>query len=168
MFVLANVLIGVARVLEGFLFVYQWVLIARAVTSWVSADPRNPIVRFLLAVTEPPLRLIRRRLPAEPALLPPRRRVPRALRPRDLRPVRARPVPRRLGGVPPPAAARPRGRRTLVNLTPSDVQRQTFGKRFRGFDPDEVRAFLAAVAEEMAALQRERRRRSSSSCGTSS
>jgi cell division initiation protein len=41
-----------------------------------------------------------------------------------------------------------------VNLTPSDVQRQTFGKRFRGFDPDEVRAFLAAVAEEMAALQR--------------
>jgi YggT family protein len=64
MFVLANVLIGVARVLEGFLFVYQWVLIARAVTSWVSADPRNPIVRLLLAVTEPPLRLIRRRLPA--------------------------------------------------------------------------------------------------------
>jgi len=43
-----------------------------------------------------------------------------------------------------------------MKLTPSDVQRQTFGTRFRGFDPDEVRAFLAAVAEEMAALQRER------------
>jgi cell division initiation protein len=41
-----------------------------------------------------------------------------------------------------------------VKLTPTDVQRQAFGKRFRGFDPDEVRAFLAAVAEEMAALQR--------------
>jgi len=41
-----------------------------------------------------------------------------------------------------------------VKLTPTDVQRQSFGKRFRGFDPDEVRAFLAAVAEEMAALQR--------------
>jgi YggT family protein len=63
MFVLANVLIGVARVLEGVLFIYQWILIARAVTSWVSADPRNPIVRFLYTVTEPPLRLIRRRLP---------------------------------------------------------------------------------------------------------
>jgi YggT family protein len=63
MFVMANVLIGVARVLEGILFIYQWILIARAVTSWVSADPRNPIVSFLYAVTEPPLRLIRRRLP---------------------------------------------------------------------------------------------------------
>ena len=41
-----------------------------------------------------------------------------------------------------------------MKLSPSDVQRQNFGVRFRGFDPDEVRAFLAAVAEEMAALQR--------------
>ena len=63
MFVLANALIGVARVLEGALFVYQWVLIARAVVSWVSADPRNPIVQFLHAATDPPIRLIRRRLP---------------------------------------------------------------------------------------------------------
>jgi YggT family protein len=62
-FVLANVILGVARVIEGVLFVYQWVLIARAVISWVSADPRNPIVSFLYAATEPPLRLIRRRLP---------------------------------------------------------------------------------------------------------
>ena len=43
-----------------------------------------------------------------------------------------------------------------MKLTPTDVQRQSFSTRFRGFDPDEVRAFLAAVAEEMAALQRER------------
>jgi YggT family protein len=64
MFVFANVLAGVAQVLGGLLFVYQWVLIARAITSWVSADPRNPIVSFLHAVTEPPIRLIRRRLPS--------------------------------------------------------------------------------------------------------
>jgi len=43
-----------------------------------------------------------------------------------------------------------------MKLSPSDVQRQAFGTRFRGFDPDEVRAFLAAVAEEMAAIQREK------------
>jgi cell division initiation protein len=43
-----------------------------------------------------------------------------------------------------------------MKLSPSDVQRQSFGVRFRGFDPDEVRAFLAAVAEEMAQLQREK------------
>jgi cell division initiation protein len=43
-----------------------------------------------------------------------------------------------------------------MKLSPSDVQRQAFGTKFRGFDPDEVRAFLAAVAEEMAHLQRDK------------
>jgi cell division initiation protein len=42
-----------------------------------------------------------------------------------------------------------------MKLTPADIQRQTFSRRFRGFDRDEVMAFLAAVAEEMASLQRE-------------
>jgi YggT family protein len=63
MFVFGNILIGVARVLDGVLFVYQLILIARAVLSWVSPDPRNPIVQFLYAVTEPPIRAVRRRLP---------------------------------------------------------------------------------------------------------
>jgi YggT family protein len=61
--VLANVLIGLAKVLDMVLWLYWWILLARAVTSWVSADPRNPIVSFLYAVTEPPMRMIRRRLP---------------------------------------------------------------------------------------------------------
>jgi cell division initiation protein len=43
-----------------------------------------------------------------------------------------------------------------MKLTPSDVQRQTFSRRFRGLDPDEVRAFLAAVAEDMAAMLRDK------------
>ena len=43
-----------------------------------------------------------------------------------------------------------------MKLSPTDIQRQTFGRRFRGLDPDEVRSFLATAAEEMAALQRER------------
>jgi YggT family protein len=63
MLLLANVLSGLGWALYWFLQLYSWVLIARAVVSWVSADPRNPIVSFLYAVTEPPLRLIRRRLP---------------------------------------------------------------------------------------------------------
>jgi YggT family protein len=64
MLVLANVLTGVAMVLHWILWIYQWILIARAITSWVSADPRNPIVSFLYVVTEPLMRIIRRRLPA--------------------------------------------------------------------------------------------------------
>jgi len=43
-----------------------------------------------------------------------------------------------------------------VKISPTDIQRQTFGRRFRGLDPDDVRSFLATVAEEMAALQREK------------
>ena len=63
MLLLANVLAGLGWTLYWFLQLYSWVLIGRAVVSWVSADPRNPIVSFLYAATEPPLRLIRRRLP---------------------------------------------------------------------------------------------------------
>ena len=63
MIALAHTLNGLAQVLSFALTVYWWVLIARAVVSWVSAGPRNPIVSFLYSATEPPLRLIRRRLP---------------------------------------------------------------------------------------------------------
>ena len=41
----------------------MWIIIARAVVSWVNADPYNPIVRFLYSATEPVLLAIRRRLP---------------------------------------------------------------------------------------------------------
>ncbi len=64
MLMLGSVLIGFAAVLNFALTVYEWILIARAVISWVSADPRNPIVRFLYQATEPGIRVIRRRLPA--------------------------------------------------------------------------------------------------------
>jgi cell division initiation protein len=37
-----------------------------------------------------------------------------------------------------------------------DLQRQTFAQRLRGFDTAEVRTYLNIVAEEVAALQRER------------
>ena len=43
--------------------VYMWIIIARAVLSWVNPDPYNPIVRFLYRVTEPVLRPIRNVLP---------------------------------------------------------------------------------------------------------
>ena len=63
MLILAHVLNGLAAVLENVLIVYFWILIARAVISWVSADPRNPIVRFLHNATEPVLYPVRRALP---------------------------------------------------------------------------------------------------------
>ena len=64
MFAPGNVLVGLGRVLYSVLYVYGWVLFARAVVSWVSADPKNPIVRFLHTVTDPLLRRVRALLPA--------------------------------------------------------------------------------------------------------
>jgi cell division initiation protein len=45
-----------------------------------------------------------------------------------------------------------------MKISPMDIQRQTFGRRLRGVDPEEVRAYLNIVAEEVAALQMERDR----------
>ena len=43
-----------------------------------------------------------------------------------------------------------------MKISPMDLQRQTFAQKLRGFDPAEVRTYLNIVAEEVAALQRER------------
>jgi YggT family protein len=63
MFVLSNFLAAAAKVIHIALTLYMWIIIARAVISWVNPDPYNPIVRFLTSVTEPVLFAIRRRLP---------------------------------------------------------------------------------------------------------
>lgn len=59
MFVFGNVLLGVATVLDYVLWLYMWIIIARALISWVNPDPWNPIVQFLDRATEPVLTPIR-------------------------------------------------------------------------------------------------------------
>lgn len=63
MYVLSNLVLALAKLLQLVLEVYFWIIIARAIVSWVSPDPYNPIVRFLHRATEPVLRPIRHRLP---------------------------------------------------------------------------------------------------------
>ena len=63
MFLLSNLLLALATLVNLVLEAYFWIIIAGAVLSWVSPDPSNPLVRFLRRVTEPVLRPIRRRLP---------------------------------------------------------------------------------------------------------
>ncbi len=63
MFIISNFLIAVAQALNLLLWLYMWIVIGRAVISWVNPDPRNPIVRFLYNATEPLLYRIRRALP---------------------------------------------------------------------------------------------------------
>ena len=62
MFVFGNVLQGVAHVIDWALSLYLWVVIARALISWVNPDPWNPIVQFLDRATEPVLAPIRRKV----------------------------------------------------------------------------------------------------------
>lgn len=64
MFVVANLIQGIAVVVNMILQLYMWIMIARVVISWVNADPYNPIVRAIVSVTEPVLYRIRRMIPA--------------------------------------------------------------------------------------------------------
>jgi YggT family protein len=63
MFIIGNLVRAVAQVIDLVLTLYMWIIIARAVLSWVSPDPYNPIVRFIHKATEPVLSFLRRRLP---------------------------------------------------------------------------------------------------------
>ncbi|NTW60656.1 MAG: YggT family protein [Nitrospirae bacterium] len=64
MFVFGNVILGIAKVLGVVLNIYMWVIIIRALLSWVNPDPYNPIVQFLTRITEPVLRPLRKLVPA--------------------------------------------------------------------------------------------------------
>ena len=63
MFAIRNLLMALAKVIDIALYCFMFIIIARAVLSWVSPDPYNPIVRFIHNVTEPILYRIRRRVP---------------------------------------------------------------------------------------------------------
>ncbi len=63
MIFLSNFLTAAAVVINWVLKIYMWIIIARAILSWVNPDPYNPIVRFIHNVTEPALYQVRKRIP---------------------------------------------------------------------------------------------------------
>ena len=64
MFMISNFMFALAKLVDFALSAYMWIIIGRAILSWVNPDPYNPIVRFLHEVTEPVLSRIRRLVPA--------------------------------------------------------------------------------------------------------
>jgi len=64
MFMISNFLHALAKLVEILLGAYMWIVIGRAILSWVNPDPYNPIVRLLHDVTEPGLARSRRVVPA--------------------------------------------------------------------------------------------------------
>lgn len=63
MIIAQNTVVTVAKVIDLLLGLYFWLIIARALISWVEPNPYNPIVNFLYSVTEPVLERVRRVVP---------------------------------------------------------------------------------------------------------
>lgn len=63
MFVVGNFLGALAYIVNIVLTALYWLILIRALISWVNPDPYNPIVQFLRKTTEPILEPIRRVLP---------------------------------------------------------------------------------------------------------
>ena len=53
-----------AVIINILLIVYVWIIIIRALISWVNPDPNNPFIIFLNRITEPVLTLARRITPS--------------------------------------------------------------------------------------------------------
>ncbi len=64
MFVFTNFLSAVAEIVDYVLTLYMYIIIARALISWVNPDPYNSIVQFLNRITEPVLNPLRKLIPA--------------------------------------------------------------------------------------------------------
>ncbi len=63
MFVVSNLLLALSVIVAIVLNILYWLILIRALVSWVNPDPNNFIVQFLRMVTEPILNPIRRMLP---------------------------------------------------------------------------------------------------------
>lgn len=61
--IFGELIMVVAQVFNLIATLYIYIVVARAIISWVNPDPYNPIVRFIHQVTEPVMAPIRRWLP---------------------------------------------------------------------------------------------------------
>lgn len=63
MFVLSNLVATLAQLISSLLQIYSYILLVRILISWVSPDPFNPIVQFLVKATDPVLEPLRKVIP---------------------------------------------------------------------------------------------------------
>jgi YggT family protein len=63
MILLGNFLIALGQLVNGVLSIFIFLMFARVVISWVSADPRNGLVQFIYGATEPILVRVRSKIP---------------------------------------------------------------------------------------------------------
>lgn len=65
MFILSNLLAALAGLLNVILTIFYWLILIRALISWVNPDPYNQVVQFLFKATEPILSPIRKMIPVQ-------------------------------------------------------------------------------------------------------
>jgi YggT family protein len=63
MFVLGNFITGVAFVVDTLLNIYFWIILIRAVMSWIQPNPYNPLVRIVYKLVDPITYKISRMIP---------------------------------------------------------------------------------------------------------
>jgi len=63
MFIAGNFILALAQLVNILLTIAYWLILIRALLSWVNPDPFNPVVQFLHRTTDPILEPIRRLLP---------------------------------------------------------------------------------------------------------
>ena len=63
MILIGNLLIALGQLLSSVMTIFIFLFVAKAILSWVSPDPYNPIVRFINNCTDPILLKIRQKLP---------------------------------------------------------------------------------------------------------
>ncbi len=61
--ILGNLIMALSQVIHILLNVYMFIVVIRAIISWVNPDPYNPIVNFLYRATEPVLSRVRMVIP---------------------------------------------------------------------------------------------------------
>lgn len=64
MFALGNLFSALAQILDTIITIFWWLIIVRALISWVNPDPYNAIVVFLYRITEPVLAPFRKIMPS--------------------------------------------------------------------------------------------------------
>ncbi|MFA5516355.1 MAG: YggT family protein [Desulfuromonadales bacterium] len=63
--IVGEIIMVFAQMINMLITVYIYIIVARAIISWVNPDPYNPIVRFLHSATDPVLYRIRRFVPLQ-------------------------------------------------------------------------------------------------------
>lgn len=64
MFILRHLVEALIPILDIMFTAAYWLIIIRAIISWVNPDPYNPLVQFLYKATEPMLAPFRRIIPS--------------------------------------------------------------------------------------------------------